>query len=524
MLHQYRGFKGKHSDGFARPKFFGNPHHGRVIGGTLTLPNSATLSTPYSHLAGAGGFGNETPNCRASIAFRPALTLVPIRTPAEAAIDAANGYTWKNYAYLVGTQKWLWGKKNTGDLAFSGSMEIGRTGWLYADPQGQVWWINIPTMENGIFYDFSGGAPATTFPSYTFRARKFGIIRSRESRGAADPIDFTYSKPFPILPWSGGLGFGTTQIRIYTGSMSLDGSKAMIYTIRSDAYSPGTVNCSAGGTFVPMCWTVTLTGTPGIDFNISIAVYRQRALYPVADPDTHKNFRLAWIDAGGTPREMSEAEVPGGSCSEDNYSQPPISNPPFCSSGPVDWDYVDAITLGGTRVWNTPTLALSTTAAQSSSTAVTDEVFTGPPGDCFSYAELTTTGGPTQYDGVDIGSAPAPSVCYIGPGIVPTPACIFGLCGSTVLYPPTWEIYYCSFESLVLRKTKPAGYASNPELPQNWDWWHCSKIGNQLATNVTTTPGLTGERAFHRFVFDQMEGIMYPAANIGTSLGIQHVV
>lgn len=102
-----------------RVTVWGRPWHGLVEGGTLTLPNGATMAHPYPGDAGDADV----------LAFRLPGTPAVVRSPEQAAADAAAGRQWLDYALISGRyDRQLYGQR------------IGGNGtWLFAAPDGSRW-------------------------------------------------------------------------------------------------------------------------------------------------------------------------------------------------------------------------------------------------------------------------------------------------------------------------------------------------------------------------------------------------
>jgi hypothetical protein len=285
MLFQSRGFGRKGSFGTASPrkKFWGAPFHGKVEDGVLTLPNAATKSYPWYSAIGnqeTGPAYTRGVNGHAAIPFRgkdfiPTIT----RDIDEQAIDTAEGYTWKNYGLLVGTKKTLYG----GPVVGPGNYTVGENAWLYGAPDGSVW-----KLSSADFF----GRDIKVGGSITVSALRYGVLRSRDSRtvseGDGTPIDFITTMPAMATDPEGVPVPGGTIIRhIYPGTWSLHGEKCMLYAVATDAYAPPTFTTRyGGGAGISLslvtgiddrgptaCWLATCSGTPGVDFAISITAH-----------------------------------------------------------------------------------------------------------------------------------------------------------------------------------------------------------------------------------------------------------
>lgn len=278
--------------------FFGNPYHGLVEDRILTLPNTDTKF--YSWLPTASTAADKF-NERAAIAFRKPGQPTVTRSMTQAAADATNGWQWPNYALICQKDRWLWGLDQIGS---DGDLTLGPLSWLYCDPGGTVWLIK-PTnaadrLVQGVAFPDTGSVWGDFLPvSIEFTIKKFGYFASTPAKQAVQnaisftktvDFDFTFDDTFygsggppTLLQWTidthtigGGLwGF-------FVGTHSLDGSKVAVHLIYDPSFvnQPtfvGRVNC---GTLPqdpfyfegpPVSWVLTVSGTPGVDFDISIA-------------------------------------------------------------------------------------------------------------------------------------------------------------------------------------------------------------------------------------------------------------
>lgn len=142
----------------SKPEHFGQPYHGLVRDGVLTLSNGKTLDVPWGwgdcyvlRVPGVAGQGVQM-------------------TPVEAAQEAAAGRQWLDYAMLVGRQR-----------TYAGSITVGANAWLYAAPDGTVWRIECDRLDTtDIIPSYPvaplryGHYPATL--DFTFKIQRFGVI------------------------------------------------------------------------------------------------------------------------------------------------------------------------------------------------------------------------------------------------------------------------------------------------------------------------------------------------------------
>lgn len=134
----------------ARIGIFGNPYHGPVQGGVLTLPNSATKTWPQP--------GTAAPDLAGMVHLvkRPGQPDV-VRSVEELAADAAAGREWRNAALLSGSGMQLHGQ----DV----------NGWIYVDPAGDRWLVQFTTNPATVAYSF-------TDPDIelSFKFSRFGVF------------------------------------------------------------------------------------------------------------------------------------------------------------------------------------------------------------------------------------------------------------------------------------------------------------------------------------------------------------
>ncbi len=163
----------------------GNPFHGLVKGGQLTLPNAATM--PYPQPVGEHWQRGSTALIKHPNA--PGIT----RTPEEQAEDAAAGLQWWDRAILSGNQ--LYGKE--------------LPGWIYIDPNGDRWLVTT-TLSTA---HLNGGTCSVTLS-------RFGVL------GGA-PESYTYSVTVPNMGQATPTISGTTGTRVQRYHSSPTGSAAV---------------------------------------------------------------------------------------------------------------------------------------------------------------------------------------------------------------------------------------------------------------------------------------------------------
>ncbi|WP_213662859.1 hypothetical protein [Stutzerimonas stutzeri] len=163
----------------------GNPYHGLVREGLLTLPNAATM--PYPQPSGEHWQRGST----ALIAHpnAPGIT----RTPEQAADDAAAGREWWTQAILSGNQ--LYGAE--------------LPGWIYIDPAGARWLVTTDLSSAHV----SGGVCTVTLA-------RFGVL-------GGEPETYTYNVTVPNMGQSTPQLTGITGTRLRRYHTSPTGNGAM---------------------------------------------------------------------------------------------------------------------------------------------------------------------------------------------------------------------------------------------------------------------------------------------------------
>ena len=163
----------------------GNPFHGLVKGGQLTLPNAATM--PYPQPVGEHWQQGSTALIKHPNA--PGVT----RTPEAQAEDAAAGLQWWDRAILSGNQ--LYGKE--------------LPGWIYIDPNGGRWLVTTTLSTAHI----SGGVCTVTLS-------RFGVL-------GGEPESYTYSVTVPNMGQGTPVISGTTGTRVQRYHSSPTGNAAV---------------------------------------------------------------------------------------------------------------------------------------------------------------------------------------------------------------------------------------------------------------------------------------------------------
>jgi hypothetical protein len=139
----------------SRPKRLGQPYHGLLVNGSLTLSTGATIEWPGAPYGDVYRF--EVPGTT--------LTM----DPAEVAIEAALGREWRSVALL------------TGHMRNYAGIVVGSNAWLYGAPDGTVWRIECDRLDNPIaaIEPALGRGRPWPFPEtldFTFKIRRFGVV------------------------------------------------------------------------------------------------------------------------------------------------------------------------------------------------------------------------------------------------------------------------------------------------------------------------------------------------------------
>lgn len=150
---------------FDAPTLWGTPWHGYVQGGILALPNAT--ARPHPQPSGARHWEYTAAHLLAVPGVPPV-----VRSPDQAAGDAAAGREWRSYALLSGGDAQLYGKP------------LGAGKWIYVDPSGDRWLVDASALHHKTW------SPATTPASAQVIVRRFGVLGL-----AADPVTYTVSVP-----------------------------------------------------------------------------------------------------------------------------------------------------------------------------------------------------------------------------------------------------------------------------------------------------------------------------------------
>lgn len=116
---------------------WGNPYHGLVVAGTLTLPNASTKTWDQPS-------GGDVDVVRAP--ENPAIT----RTEDELIYDATLGHEWRNYSLISGSTRQYYGQ------------DLGANAWIYVPAVGNAFLLK-KTATLSCTADASGGAASLRF-------------------------------------------------------------------------------------------------------------------------------------------------------------------------------------------------------------------------------------------------------------------------------------------------------------------------------------------------------------------------
>lgn len=228
---------------------WGNPYHGLVEGGVLTLTTGDTREVTTATLQ-SGRPGDV-------IAWRqPTPPPPPIQTPEQQAADAAAGMEWRDYALLYGLRR------------VNGKSLGGVNTWIYAAPDRSRWLISLAGSSINLTASWSA----------TVTAKRFGEF----PHVTGHPVE-TYSLPVSLADWqqaipgkAGGdysidlIGSVTTSVGLTLEDASLSGARAVFMLARSYSAEP-IARRSLG--FIE----ISMTGVPGVDWSAGLTVARTRA-------------------------------------------------------------------------------------------------------------------------------------------------------------------------------------------------------------------------------------------------------
>lgn len=251
-----------------RPQRLGQPYHGLVVGGELTLSTGAKLQFP----------GSSGDCYKLQVPGTPALGM----SPEEVAIEAAAGREWRTYALLSGRAR------------LYGGVVVGTNAWLYAAPDGTVWRIRCLQLDNASIqptqipgYDW-GYYPANV--DFQFEVSRFGVISpdggpdtavinkpgiriGPETGWRSDYFrDYSYGEPIPAVNRRfPGDGYMVQYMPLNIDDVSSTGARCLICCNRSAEQSAANLPSSLGRAY-PLSWLEVVVSGGGSASAISISM------------------------------------------------------------------------------------------------------------------------------------------------------------------------------------------------------------------------------------------------------------
>lgn len=242
------------SDPFGRISIFGNPFHGTVQGGVLSLPNSTTRAYPQPD----GTWPDQAGSTHR--VKRPGIAAVT-RTTEQLAADDAAGRQWRNEAILSGGKQQLYG--------------LDVEGWIYFDPDGVRWLVTFDADLDTDVFDF------TEDLNLDINLTRFG-----EFGPAATPLNYSLT----LSEW-GQQGYPPLQgFRLEDGSfetveaahilldaIASDGSRAALCIHRRRLVGEHSSDETADvAVRHPLGWVEIAISGPGASASISLTVLKDR--------------------------------------------------------------------------------------------------------------------------------------------------------------------------------------------------------------------------------------------------------
>ncbi len=249
----------------SRPVRVGQPYHGLLIDGKLTLSTGAQIDWP----------GAPYGDCyRFQVPGVPALEM----TPAEVVAEASLGREWRSVALL------------TGHMRNYAGIVVGSNAWLYGAPDGTVWRIECDKLD--VMIDPTPGVAGAQWPfpetlDFGFKVRRFGLINPDDLDGNDAPtisrsvagqslggvfLSDPTNTPGTIRPdtYRRNLWYGDAPVLVLNiEDISSDGSMVLIGVNRSVEQS---ALAGALGRALPYSWLrVTVSGA-GDDIAVNMGV------------------------------------------------------------------------------------------------------------------------------------------------------------------------------------------------------------------------------------------------------------
>lgn len=296
-----------------RPRLLGQPYHGLVRDGVLTLSNGKAVAAPWGwgdcyvlRVPGVAGQGVQM-------------------TPVEAAQEAAAGRQWLDYAMLVGRQR-----------TYGGTITVGANAWLYAAPNGTVWRIECDRLDTTTITP-SAPVPPYRFGYYpaaldfTFRIQRFGVISPDEAEAAPiftrtilnqpiGPVGGWQSDWFSVFPERTddvnrrfpGDGRQSQWLPINIDDINSKGSRVLICVNRSIEQQMSSQPNGLGRAY-PLAWIeVSVSGQTADDIEISMSLVREQLLNAFSDSESESWQALGGMDADVNFHEIRERPEYGG--------------------------------------------------------------------------------------------------------------------------------------------------------------------------------------------------------------------
>lgn len=297
----------------SRPRLLGQPYHGLVVGGVLTLSNGKAVEAPWGwgdcyvlRVPGVAGQGVQM-------------------TPVEAAQEAAAGRQWLDYAMLVGRQR-----------TYGGTITVGANAWLYAAPDGSVWRIECDRLDTTTIVPSYPVAPLRYghYPAaldFTFKIQRFGVISPDEAETA--PISTRTILQQPIGPEGGwqsdwfsefpqrtadanrrfpGDGRQLQWMPINIDDINSKGSRVLFCVNRSIEQQMRSQPNGLGRAY-PLAWIeVSVSGQTADNIAISMSLVKMQLLDAYADSESESLQMLGGLNADVSFHEIRKRPEYGG--------------------------------------------------------------------------------------------------------------------------------------------------------------------------------------------------------------------
>lgn len=249
-----------------RPVRMGQPYHGLLRSGVLTLTNGKTITWPLGPMGDC--YKLQVPGVSLSM------------TEPEIAIETAAGREWRSYALLSGRSR---------DYA---GITVGADAWLYAASDGTVWRISCEQLNNASVRPIREPDPSYGFYpetlDFVFHVARFGVI-SPDANAAADTATVTvFGQPlggrwasdrFSAYPYAipdsarrfCGDGMEYQYAPINIDDVNSRGSKVLFCFNRSGEQTTNRLQNGQGRAVPLVWWEVSVTGA-GAAANIGLSM------------------------------------------------------------------------------------------------------------------------------------------------------------------------------------------------------------------------------------------------------------